>query len=194
MFQIFYKYLILNKKAGIPGIGGFSIRRRPATLDFSNKTFISPSIQIEFNKSDVVEKKFYLFLAKEEQIDEYEAVNNFNNFTKTLTSQLDIAGNLELPAIGLLSKDVSGKIHFKPVNAGIVLYPNVTAERTIRNVSANAIASTGDQRDAAEAQEVSVDQENGQGRKDDWWIFAILLAIAAVAAIIYYYHQNGSFM
>ena len=49
MFRLFYKYLILYKKACLPGIGHFYIERKPARLDFANKVFVAPDLQIGFN-------------------------------------------------------------------------------------------------------------------------------------------------
>lgn len=192
MFQLLYKFLILNKKVSVPGIGVFYIDRKPAYLDFSNKVFIAPSGQIAFTEgSATTVEKFYSFLSKEQQIEASEAVQHFNDFAQSLTYNLHTNGRVELPGFGWLSKDGTGVLKFQPAKELSSFYTNVAAERTIRDVSNVSIPVAGKIKNKSIP--AVVNHETTSYKKDYWWVFAILLAGAAIAAIIYYYNQNGSF-
>ena len=195
MLQILYKYLILNRKAGIPGIGVFHIHRLPATLDFANKTFISPLEEVNFTGgATAADKKFYSFLAKEQQIDEAEAISGFCAFATTLKENLQAKGSVDLPGLGVLSKDASGVLQFDPAKTLPSFFQNVAAERTIRELPDEEMLAadnkiTSNEVNGVEGEEV----EGSSAKKDYWWLIALILAAGAIASIIYYYYQNGSF-
>lgn len=193
MLQILYKYLILNKKASVPGLGEFYIHRRPASLDFANKSFISPSTQIAFTQGDVIaDNRFYFFISKEQHITDTEAVNKFDEFAERLTNNLKTTGSIQLPGIGLLSKDGSGKLNFQPVTPIASFYPNVAAERIVREVSDDIPVVETNKQDNLQTDVQNTEVAISENKKDYWWVFAIILAGVAIAAIIYYYNQNGN--
>lgn len=192
MVEILYKYLILNKKASVPGIGVFHIHRQPASLDFSNKAFKSPSARIAFTEAAVVaDKKFYSFLSEEQQIEEAEAVEHFSDFTQSLKENLLTNGSVHLPGFGLLARDIAGRLQFQPAKQLPSFFTDVAAERTIREVSDEDLLADDKRRDN-EITEVVRDKNSISWRKNYWWIFAIILAAGAIAAIIYYYKVNGN--
>ena len=194
MLQILYKYFIVNKKAIIPGIGVFYIHRQPASLDFSNKAFVSPSAQIAFTEADVdADNKFYSFVSKEKRIEEADALLYFTNFINRLKESLHTKGMVELNGFGVLSKDVAGTLQFHPAKPLPSFFENVAAERTIRDVPDEASFAIDNKRKHKEIEGVEGEQlETLSRKKEYWWVFAIILAAAAIAAIIYYYNQNGS--
>lgn len=195
MLQILYKYLALNKRAVIPGVGAFYIHRKPATLDFSNKAFIAPTTKILFDESLIDgDKNFYSFIAKEQQIEEGEAVQSFNQFSKDLKENLQTNRAVQLPGVGLLTKDGSGKVVFQPVDSVASFYPNVSVEREISEVvyKEQVVVESKESDDRIVETEMA-EVEPPSKKKDYWWLIAALLAVVAIAAIIYYYNENGSF-
>lgn len=195
MLRILYKYFILNKKAVIPGVGVFHIHRQPASLDFANKTFISPASQIAFTQTDVeAEAKFYSFLSKEKQIEEPDALLYFSNFINRVKESLQTKGRVELAGFGVLSIDVEGSLKFQPAHSLPSFFENVAAERTIvespqQEIPVSTKKKKGNKIEHIEASEVDA----GSDKKDYWWVFAIILAAASIASIIYFYTKNGSF-
>ncbi|MCW3113230.1 MAG: hypothetical protein JWR18_1626 [Segetibacter sp.] len=194
MLRILYKYFILNKKAVIPGVGVFHIQRQPASLDFANKTFVSPSAEISFTQADVdADTTFYSFLSKEKQIEEPDALLYFTNFINRVKESLHTMGRVELAGFGVLSKDVEGSLKFQPANPLPSFFENVAVERTIveapqQESGVNIKKKKGNKIEGVETSEV----EAVSNKKDYWWIFAIVLAVVAIASIFYYYSQNGS--
>lgn len=194
MLQILYKYLLINKKASIPGIGVFYIHRLPASYDFSNKTFIPPSASISFINGDVIpEKKFYSFLSKDQQIDEQAAVTQFTGFTQGLKESLQSTGTLDLPGFGCLSKDVTGKLEFRPEKPLPSFFTAITTENTVPNVlPENSAEPALTDKVVSPGEMVNEGSAKSGNKKDYWWVYAIILAAIAIAAIIYYYKINGT--
>jgi nucleoid DNA-binding protein len=209
MLQLLYKYLILKKKVTLPGLGVFYVHRQPSYLDFSNKQFIAPTAQITFTEGNGVgDQKFYHFLANEQQIDEHAAVQNFNGFALKLKEKLQSRGTLQLPEFGLLTKDDTGKIHFKAAKPLTTFYHNVGVERTMREaIKGNYQGFANNESDQAieepeikiaDVEETKIKEDETEpletsAKKDYWWLYAVIVASIAVAAIAYYYYQNGSF-
>jgi len=189
MFQILYKYFILNNRVWFPGIGVVYIRRNPAYLDFSNKTFVAPSAQMSFSAVEATpSKRFYSFLAKEQQIEETEAVSRFSHFSNMLADSLLAEGRVDLPGFGSITKEISGSLHFHSAGQVTTFLPSVSAERTIRKTEESEIQA-GTSSEASKVVETA--SETNSKRKHYWWVFAIVLAAVAIAAIVYYYYQNG---
>ena len=194
MFEILYKYFIINRKAVVPGIGVFYIHRQPASFDFSNKAFIAPAAHISFKASDAIaDTKFYSFTSKEQQTDEAEAAKNFTEFSNKLQRNLEASGTVELPGFGVISKDAAGALQFRPARQLPSFFKDVAAERIIREVPDQETAEPATTRRDKELKEVAGEEAgNGKTTKNYWWVMAVILAVGAIAAIAYYYYQNGS--
>ncbi|GEO07941.1 hypothetical protein [Segetibacter aerophilus] len=195
MLQTLYKYLILHKKATIAGIGTFSVHRTPASLDFANKAFIAPVNRFEFDNDEAAEdKNLYSFISKEHTIEEREAMDTFGAFSRNLKENLQTQGAVELPRLGSLTRDVAGKITFRPVDPIASFYPNVPIETTSNEVlKKEPVAVEVEEEEVhAEAEIETEEVKSNLTKKEYWWIFAVVLAIAAIAAIVYYYNENGS--
>ncbi len=194
MFQLFYKYLILNKKAIVPGLGVFSIERRPAKLDFANKVFIGPDLQINFKAQPLVEdSSLYAFISTEQKINVTEASVRYNDFANKLKNNLAEKRSVELPGIGVLTQNAEGKIFFRATNQLKNYFPPVVAERVIRENTEHHILVGDNTRTNTQMKEVFVDDVQERSHtKDYWWVFAIALGIIGIATIVYYYLHNGN--
>jgi hypothetical protein len=194
MFQLLYKYLILHNVVSVPGVGVFYIKRNAARLDFANKIFLAPTLQINFKSdSSGADNKIYTFISKEQKIDEAEAEGRYNYFSSKLKETLVETNSVELPGIGVLSKNVDGQLFFKASVEVNDYFPPVTAERVIREHSEHQILVGDLNRTNKQMKEVLVDDVRESSRsKDYWWIFAIALGIIGIATIVYYYLHNGS--
>lgn len=194
MFQLLYKYLILHKSACVPGIGIFFIERKPAKLDFTNKVFIGPDLQISFKAQALVDdKRLYTFISREQKIDVTEAAVRYNNFVNRLRTNLAEKRSVELPGLGVLSENEEGRIFFKATTLLNDYFPPVTAERVIRENTEHHILVGDNSRTNKQMKEVLEDDvQEPSHAKDYWWIFATALGIIGIAMIVYYYLHNGS--
>ena len=194
MFQLFYKYLILNKKAIIPGLGVFYIGQKPARLDFANKVFTAPELQINLkDQPSVADNKMCAFIARENGIGEPEAISHFNDFSNEIMKSLKENSKAELPGLGFLLQNGEGKIFFKPTNILKDYFPDVAADRIIREHVEHAVLVRESNKTNAEMKEILMeDMRKFSGEKDNWWIFAIGLGIIGIATVVYYYLHHGS--
>jgi hypothetical protein len=197
MLQLLYKYLILNKKVSVPGLGYFYIHRQPASLDFSNKQFVAPSARIAFTEGEgTVDKVFYNFLSSEQQIDEPAAIRIFDGFASAMNKKLNSSGALQLPGLGQLTKDGAGRLHFESVPPLTSFYNNVSTDRITDEISVGheqpILAVENEPVITEETHELETEPVYTSAKKDYWWVYALIIASISVAAIAYYYYQNGS--
>ncbi len=187
MFQLFCKYLILHKKASVPGLGVFFIARTPAKLDFANKIFLAPEVQINFKAQAAADDyRLYTFISREQKIDATEAAVRCNAFVNKLRKNLAENSSLELPGIGVLSQNAEGKIFFKATVLHDYL-PPAAAERVIRENSEHHVLVGDSTRTKTQMKEVLADNlQEPSYAKDYWWMFAIALGIIGIATIVYY--------
>lgn len=194
MFQLLYKYLILNKKASVPGIGVFFIERKPAKLDFTNKVFIAPAIQINFKlQTSVDDNRMYAFISREQKIDVSEAVSRYYSFANNLKEKLAEHKTAELPGMGVLSQNAEGGLFFRAASQINNYFPPAAAERVLREHLEHNVLVGDNNRTNTQMKEMLVeDVPQPSHAKDHWWIFAIALGIIGIATIVYYYLHNGS--
>jgi len=195
MLQLLYKYLILNKKVSLPGIGVFYITRHPSSLDFSKKQFTAPSAEIIFKENrNEADKKLFRFIGSNQQIDEQNAIQNLNLFSAGIKEKLESVGTVQLSGIGILTKSRVGTISFKQEQSLNTFYENVASERMMREVSSESSKPSiiEENYPGIAVEEAATDAENSRPKRDYWWLYAIIAASIAVAAIAYYYYQNGS--
>ncbi len=194
MFQLLYKYLILNKKAIVPGLGVFSIDRKPAKLDFANKVFLSPTSEINFKaQTSDDDRGMYTFISQLQKIDELEAAGRYNDFANKLKENLEENSSAELPGIGVLSKNAEGQLFFKATVQLNDYFPPANADRVLRENTEHPILVGDRNRTNKQMKELLVDEPEMRSHvKDPWWIFAIALGIIGIAAIVYYYLHNGN--
>jgi hypothetical protein len=194
MFQLFYKYLILYRRADVPGLGVFFIERTPAKLDVANKVFIAPISQINFRaQTPVADNRMYTFISRQEKIDESEAVIRFNNFANTIRKKLDEHKSIELPGLGVLLQNDEGNLYFKAISELNDYFPPAVADRVLReNTEQTTLVGANDGTNG-QLKEMFVEEPKEPSHvKDYWWKFAIALGIIGIAGILYYYFSNGN--
>jgi nucleoid DNA-binding protein len=188
MFQVVYKYLILNKQVNLPGIGHFQVVEFPARLDFNRKLIHAPVPVIQFtNISNAADRYFFDFVAHELQIEQAESIRKFHDFTYQLKDEVNVHQSIQLPGIGKLIKNSTGGYSFQPVAIFENYFPSVNIDFLLqeepiswKNTSTNDSEVGEDQAEAVETR-----------RPYRWWLAAIVLAAVGVAAIALYYLTNG---
>ncbi len=194
MEEILYEYLILNKKAVVPGLGIFKIQRNAAYLDFSKKQFVAPSYHIVFTQGAFeADKAFYSFFAKKQQTDEAEAIKRFSDFSHNLVAQLNEKGDAELQGTGRLHKNETGILQFTQSEKIDSFFTNLSVETTIPKNSLSETVAAETYTKKNELLKLETEETKALSHKKDyWWVYATILAVGAIAAIFFYYNQNGS--
>jgi hypothetical protein len=190
LYELFYKYLILNGRASMPGIGTFGVEQVPATMDFENKKLTPPTQNIKIESYEIATDTYslYNYLAKELGINESEAARRFQEFTHDVEKQIAASGTLLLPGIGNIRKEFSGYVidtdtESKQVLPDLWITKTQAATTSLMDVYANVQPSIIKQSNFDGNSEKLVAKE----KEDYWWVIAIVLAIMGLGALLYYY-------
>jgi nucleoid DNA-binding protein len=195
MTHLLYKYLIIHKQVTLPGIGVFSINRKPASHDLVNKTFQSPVFDIDFSsKASIADKDFFIFVSREKGIDEAEASKHLHDFAYRLKEEVSLNKIVELPGIGVLRKDDLGRLSLRSADVIGTYFPTVIPEDAILEVNNKTSSENGDSVPSSETINApGKEPKIAERAKDYWWVYAIVLALIGISGIVYYYYQNKSF-
>lgn len=190
LYELFYKYLILNGRASMPGIGTFGVEQVPATMDFENKKLTPPTQNIKIESFEIATDTYslYNYLAKELEVNESEAARRFQEFTHDIEKQIAASGTLLLPGIGKIRKEFSGYVidaetESKQVLPDLWITKTQAANTSLMDIYANVQPSIIKQSNFEGNSEKLVAKE----KEDYWWVIAIVLAIMGLGALLYYY-------
>ncbi len=189
MYQLLYKYLVLNQHLSIPGVGSFDMVQVPARLDFINRSIQAPEPIVKFtNKTAIADKKFYAFVANETNISEVDAIKQLHEFAYQLKSDIQTSHEVTLPGMGILKKETGGHLSFESAPVLHDYFPSAVAERVIHENTEHTILVGDDEFSNIEMEELL--EEQAKIKKDYWWVNALVLGSIGVAAIVYYYMNN----
>ena len=184
MIDILNGYLIQHKSISIPGLGTIYLERLPAMNDFTNRQIHPPSFRFRFDKYfDAPDKDFFTFLAAQKEIPEYEAIKQYNEFAYELRNSIRHDDHFNWPEVGVLSKEISGEIHFESATPASILAP-VPANRVIRQHAAHTLL-VGEQETTTQ-QMTEILSEGTYVERESWWTYALI--IFAVALVILFFH------
>lgn len=214
MTDVLVSYLLQHKSISIPGLGSMYIERIPAQTDFVNRRILPPDYHFRFDKYfDAPDKDLFTYLAKQQNIADYEAIKWYNEWAYALRSKLREGHPVDMPGIGTLKKDITGEIVFESAGRIHSLQEPTPANRVIHTHTQHKML-VGDQevtrklavtdvaQDTLEAPEPPVIEEEpapeedaGKKKKDKkgggWWVFALIVAAIALGLIFFRFYKNG---
>lgn len=192
MYQEIYKYFVLNRKVSIPGIGNFSVNTNSATLDFVTGVLHAPQPKVAFEKGQsIIDRNFLQYLSKELNVDEKQAVQEFQAFSLSIKENLESNKQVELPGIGKLQKGYTDSdVLFIEENIAAPLFLNDIKLGSATDSKANLVElyKTGDNLIITEETEDDrLEMIVKEKEEDYWWVYALILALMGVGALLYYY-------
>ena len=211
MTDVLVSYLLQHKSISIPGLGSMYIERIPAQTDFVNRRILPPDYHFRFDKYfDAPDKDFFTYLAKQQNIADYEAIKWYNEWAYELRSKLREGHAVEMPGIGSLKKDISGEIVFESAGRIASLQEPTPANRVIhthnhhkmligdKEVTRKLTTEVPDSTDTTVAEppvaeeKPPVEQPKEKKKKGgSWWLFALLAAVIALSIIFFRFYKNG---
>lgn len=193
MFELYYQYLLLHKKATVPGLGTFIIFRNPAYLNFEQKTIAAPTWEIIFSKSNAPkDESFNHFVTQRQNTSENESSKNVSDFFANINREISISKKVDWPNIGMLTENGNGEILLRNSNHLVEYFPDVHAEMIVRENGEKSVFDNYATSPGADLTKVKDTNGHEANRKQEWLIDAVILALLAIAAIGYYYMQNGT--
>jgi hypothetical protein len=189
MIDILNGYLIQHKSISIPGLGTIYVERLPAMNDFTNRLIQPPSYRFRFDKYfDAPDKDFFHFLAANKNIPEYEAIKQYNEFAYELRNRIRHDDHFTWPEVGVLSKELSGEIHFESISPEAYLQP-VSAIRVIRQDARHTLL-VGDQETTTQDMSELL-SEGTFVEKESWWTYALILFAVALCLLFFHFFRVG---
>jgi hypothetical protein len=211
MNNVLVSYLLQHKSISIPGLGSMYIERIPAQTDFVNRRILPPDYHFRFDKYfDAPDKDFFTYLAKQQNIADYEAIKWYNEWAYELRSKLREGLEVEWAGIGTLKKDISGEIVFESAGRIPGLQEPTPANRVIHSHSQHTML-VGDQEVTRKISNIdnapAVSDENNiisneeqvpdyppypeEPPKKKWWLFALVIAAIALGMIFFRVYKSG---
>lgn len=190
MYRELYQYLILNKQLNLPGIGTFSVEKKPADFDIADKMVKSPAYTITMlTASNIPPKNFFTWLSSRLSVSEREAVIRFNDFLFDLKNQLSSGKKLEWSGVGTLSKGLAGDIRFETQVKDHSPATSVPAIKVLRENAQHTIRVGEQEKSSVEMKEIL---HHTEGRKGSWWWpVALVLLVLSIIFIGYYFSTHG---
>lgn len=174
MYNIIAPAFFQKKTCKLPGIGQLILVTLPAEIDFLNTQIKAPQQSIVFAPASKNENVF----------------NEFSAISELMKKKLDEEGLVAILGIGTFSQDITGTIHFEPVDLDPLFSQPVTAIRVIRQDAQHNIL-VGDKNTNNMEMTEMLNEEHPAIPPDRWWIWALALAIVAIGLLLFYYYQNG---
>ena len=190
MYAILNKYLFQHKSISIPGLGTILLETLPAKPDTGSRTMIPPVYYFRFDKYfDSPDKDFFSYLAARQQIPEYEALRQYNEFAFRLRDQINHLQEAVWEGVGSLRKDGEGNILFDSILENPFFLQPVPAEKLVR-ADAHHKLLVGDQERTSDEMSKWFAEEPVHGNRL-WWLVALITGIAAALIILFHFSSHG---
>ena len=162
----------------------------PATIDASTRTILPPVYRFRFDKfSDSPDKDLFAYLSAQQNISDYEALRQYNDFAYSLRDRLNYSREASWEGLGTLIKDDMGEIHFESSISNPSFLQPVPAEKVVR-ANAKHMLLVGDrERSNSEMNEWFAEEPVHGNRL--WWMVALIGGIAAALIIMFHFSSHG---
>ena len=192
MYSFLYKYFLVNKRVGIPGLGAFSLQEIPASLDFVKGVLHAPQSKISFTRSEdsAIDKNLFIYLSKEMQLEEWQVATKFQEFTNAIKNNIEGNMAVELPGIGKLQRGYDDDVFFIADNEATHISSADIKLNNTNDSRSNLVElySTGENLILTEeTEEDKLEMIVKEKQEDYWWVYALILALMGVGALLYYY-------
>jgi len=175
----------------VPGLGTIYLEKLPAEIDASGKNILPPAYHFRFDKYfDAPDKDFFLHLAAEKKIPDYEAIKWYNEFSYELRNKIRHEEKAEWEGVGILKKDDEGNIVFESTTGTPPFLQAVPVEYINHNGHGNASMSINNATSISNSEELVYPEEFAE-KKIKWWIYPLVAAAIAIVVLIFHFSSNG---
>lgn len=189
MFNSLYQYLLLHKDLSLPGIGSIQLQKSSSEYDFGNKIFTAPSYFFKMETGhQSPSKKLFDWLSKTQQITEWEAIRQVNEFSFDLKNRISAEGKVDWKNVGTFHRDDKGDIVLDSAPLQLESEKPVIAVKVIRGKAEHKILVGEQERTVIEMEEFFM--ENTE-KKDIGWIVAIILIVFTIMTVGIYLSGKG---
>jgi hypothetical protein len=163
---------------------------QPAAIDTSTRSILPPAYRFRFDKFfDSPDKDLFTYLSAQQNISDYEALRQYNDFAFSLRDRLNYFREAPWEGLGILKKDDMGDIHFETSISNPFFLQPVPAEKVVR-ANAKHMMLVGDlERSNSEMSDWFAEEPVHGNRL--WWLVALIGGIAATLVILFHFSSHG---
>jgi hypothetical protein len=192
MFNILNSYLFQHKSISVPGLGTIYLEKLPSIKDESGKNILPPAYHFRFDKYfDAPDKDFFLHLAAEKNIPDYEAIKWYNEFSYELRNKIRHEDKAEWEGVGILKKDDEGNIVFESTSGTPSFLQAIPIEYGNRNIMAHSLSAQSENETSISGAEELTYPEEFTSQKDKWWVYSLIAAAIAAVILLFHFSSNG---
>jgi hypothetical protein len=190
MYAILNKYLFLNKSIPVPGLGTICMETQPANIDASTRSILPPTYKFRFDKFfDSPDKELFSYLSAQQNISDYEALRQYNDFAYSLRDRLNYFREAPWEGLGVLRKDDMGEIHFDSFIPNPSFLQPVPAEKVVRANAKHMLLVGDHERSTSEMTDWFAEEPVHGNRL--WWLVALMGGIVAALVIMIHFSSKG---
>jgi len=191
MFELLNSYLFQHKSISIPGLGTIHMETLPASIDTSTKNMLPPLYYFRFDKYfDAPERDFFSFLAAQKNMQDYEALQWYNEFANTLRNKINNHEKVKWDGVGELRKDNDGNIIFESSLGNPGFLQPVPARKVIHPDAKHVLLVGDTERTNVEMSELLLNEPEEE-RNKLWWVFALIVGILGIMVILFHFSSHG---
>ncbi|RYG06365.1 MAG: hypothetical protein EOO02_00810 [Chitinophagaceae bacterium] len=191
MIPALNNYLHQHHRLSIPGIGTIYIERTPARSDFTNRQILPPGLHYRFDRVfDTPDKQLFAFIARENNVADYEAIRMYNDWAADLSAKVKIEEDTQLDGIGLLRRNGNGDIIFEalaPIDAYLTA---VSANRILRTNSSHNMLVGDRETTTLEMSGYLNESDKSNNARSNWWIYALIIGALGLIVLFLYLYKN----
>jgi nucleoid DNA-binding protein len=189
MHDLITSYLIQAKECNLPGIGGFRIITKPASVDVANKKMFPPADEIIFSeRTDKISEGFITYIAHKKNIDSTASKEEIKTWCKSTKEKIASGEEIFFDSIGSIQEGADGKVFFKRQEYRTLFEP-VIAERVIHKNAEHAML-VGDKETTSSAMNLLLNEE-AETKNPSWNIIALILLVIALLVIFLHFYTSS---
>jgi nucleoid DNA-binding protein len=190
MEELITSYLVQKRECGLPLLGSFKIRQKPAAFDVAGKKISPPGDEIFFSEAgDYLPENLIDYISLTKKISLNDAEQKLHNWCLAEKTKLDSGQKLAFDSIGSLQKNDEGNIFFQRTN-GIFFYQTLPAEKVIHKNDQHAMLVGDRETTSGAMNKFYRDDEIVAAKKPTWKMWALILFIISLLAVCYYFYNN----
>jgi hypothetical protein len=191
MLQVLNAYLFQHRSISIPGLGTIYLETFPAHVDVADRTVLPPVYRFRFDKYfDAPEKEFFVYLATQGKMLDFEAIKWYNEFSFDLRNRIRSEDEVLWQGVGVLKKDGSGNVLLESAPAPAFSLQPVPAMK-VKHLDAVHTLLVGDRERTSGEMNEWLQVEPVSRKRLSWWVVALALLVIGLGILAWHFYTHG---
>jgi len=195
MFRLLYEYLLKFHSLSLPGIGEVRVETTKARADVTAQEILPPAYQYVFDAGKTARlSRLYEWLADREGVEESEAVQQLNDFSRKIKETLNAGKTVEWSGVGRFNRQADGHVAFESEEVSSLFLQPVSARKVIHEGASHAMLVGEKETTASFSENRNTTESAGildAVRPGRWWIWPLVIGLLGLVFIGWYCSQHG---